>query len=138
MATFTVRTPIQVRFSDTDMLGHINNACIATWSEIGRMDFFGELGLRGPSMILARLAVDFRAQIRLGQEILVTSSVERVGTSSFTMRQRVLADGQCAADIEAVVVHFDYAEQAAAPLPDEITEKLVEGPGELLLTDEEQ
>ena len=34
------RTDIQVRFGDTDALGHVNNASFAAYAELARLDFF--------------------------------------------------------------------------------------------------
>lgn len=129
-------TPIQVRFGDTDALGHVNNAVYATYAETARVAFFrdvaglysqpGETG----GFILARLAMDFRSQVRLGQKVEVTTQLARLGNTSFTVTQQVLADGVVAADIEAVAVCFDYVSQRPVPIPAElraIGERLLAG-----------
>ncbi|SRR5690554_1803803 len=122
------RTEIQVRYGDTDALGHINNAVYATYAEYGRIDLFRaalgmytEAGETG-GFILARIAIDFRSQIRLGQKVEVLSGVSRIGNSSIEVKQRVLADGVLAAEIEAVVVAFDYAQQRPVRVPDAVRE----------------
>ena len=35
-----VTTPIQLRFSDVDMLGHVSNSLYARYFDLGRIDFF--------------------------------------------------------------------------------------------------
>ncbi|MBC7170885.1 MAG: hypothetical protein H5U40_00570, partial [Polyangiaceae bacterium] len=35
-----VETIPQVRFSDTDMMGHISSMSYAAWAEVGRAEFF--------------------------------------------------------------------------------------------------
>jgi len=116
----TFRLPVQVRFGDTDALGHVNNAVYASYAELGRISMTRDLGVRSPSFILARLAIDFRRQVRLGDEVYVETEVTKVGNSSVTMFQRLLAESELAADMEAVVVWFDYASQRPARLPDEV------------------
>lgn len=64
--------------------------------------------------------MDFRSQVRLGQKVEVTTQLARLGNTSFTVTQQVLADGVVAADIEAVAVCFDYVSQRPVPIPAEL------------------
>lgn len=114
----SVTIPIQLRFGDTDKLGHINNAVYASYAEVGRMEFLRSLGVDSPSLILARLAIDFRRQVVLGDECSITTSVVRVGNSSIVLAQTLSANGEVAADFEAVIVWFDYQAQRPARVPD--------------------
>src|SRR5690606_19653126 len=82
----TVTIPSQLRLGDTDKLGHINNAAYASFAEVGRLAFLKSLGIEAPSLILARLAIDFRHQVLLGDECFITTRVVRVGNSSIVMR----------------------------------------------------
>lgn len=121
-------TEIQVRFGDTDALGHVNNAVFATYAETARIEFFrsaagmySEPGESG-GFILARLAIDFRSQVLLGQKVEVVTRIAGMGNSSLTMQQQILADGVVAADIEAVAVSFDYERQRPVRIPAELRE----------------
>ncbi len=111
---------IQVRFADTDAIGHVNNSCFAQYSEVGRLAFGQATGQKVTSLILARLAIDFRAQINLGDKVIVRTWVERVGRSSITMKQTIMANGQIAADIGTVVVYFDYSTNRPMEIPPEL------------------
>jgi len=111
----THRTAIQMRFSDTDALGHLNNGSFAVYAEVARIEFLGLLGDTRRAMILARLEVDFRRQIRYGEPVEVETWVERVGTTSVMLRHVLWAAGALAADVRAVVVHFDYDAQRPKP-----------------------
>lgn len=124
MTARTHRVDIQVRFSDTDAMGHLNNTTFSTYAEVGRLAFFASLGEELRTMILARLATDFRRQVRLGEAVVVETQVERIGRSSIGLTQRILADGVLAADVKSVVVWFDYAAATAKAIPDEIRERL--------------
>ena len=114
------RLEIQVRFGDTDAMGHLNNTSFASYAESGRLAFVGTFGEEVRSLILAHLAIDFRRQVRFGETVVVETQVERIGRSSLTLHQRVLADGTLAADIRSVVVYFDYASAAAKSIPDRL------------------
>jgi acyl-CoA thioester hydrolase len=113
------RVEIQMRFSDTDALGHLNNGSYAVYAETARLEFLRVLGETRPSMILAHLALDFRRQVRFGESVYVDTWVERIGTTSVALRHVVWAAGERAAEVRAVVVSFDYGAQRPRPWTDE-------------------
>lgn len=110
------RTTIQMRFSDTDALGHVNNTSFALYAEAARLDFLQRLGGAVGSLILAHLSIDFRRQVAFGAAVQVDSWVERVGTTSVTIGQAILANGETAAEVRSVVVLFDYESQRPRPI----------------------
>ncbi len=112
------RLDIQMRFADTDALGHVNNAVYATYAELARVELIRSLDLPPGGFILARLAIDYRRQVRLGERVHVETWVERIGNSSVTMRQVVCAEDEPAAEVEAVAVWFDYRDNKPVRLPD--------------------
>ena len=116
-ATPTVahRLDIQMRFADTDALGHVNNGSYIVYAETARLAFLGVLGGAVRSLILAHIAADFRKQVHYGASIAVETWVERIGTTSVGLMQVIRADGEVAAEIKSVVVSFDY--QAQRPKP---------------------
>lgn len=118
------RVPIQLRFVDTDALGHVNNANFAQFVELARVDLMRGLGVRQGTMILARLEIDFRRQVYFGDRVEVVTEVAAIGRSSVTLGHRVLAEDEVAAEATSVVVHFDYEAQRSKPLPPELRERL--------------
>jgi len=110
---------LQLRFGDTDALGHVNNAVYASYAELGRIDYIRRVGLPPTGSILARLAMDFRRQVKLGERCHITTEMARVGTTSVTMRQVMYAGDEVACEYEAVVVWFDYATNRPVPIPPE-------------------
>lgn len=123
-AARTHRTDVQIRFGDTDALGHINNAAYAQYAELARLDFLHHLGTRVSSLIIARLAIDFRRQVDFREPVHVESWVERMGRSSIGLRHAVYAAGELAADIESVVVVFDYEAGRSMEIPGELRDAL--------------
>ncbi len=109
------RTPVQMRFADTDALGHVNNGSFVLYAETARLEFLGALGGAVQSLILAHLAVDFRRQVTFGQAIVVDTWVERIGTTSVTILHAIRADDAVAAEVRSVVVSFDYGAQRPRP-----------------------
>jgi acyl-CoA thioester hydrolase len=118
---------IQVRFVDTDALSHINNSAFAHYAEHARIQFFQDLGGKLGHLILARLAIDFRSQVHFGSQLSVNTQVANVGNSSIQLHQVVSASSealQVAAEIESVVVYFDYEENRPMRVPEELRERL--------------
>jgi acyl-CoA thioester hydrolase len=118
------RTELQMRFSDTDALGHVNNVAYTAYAETGRVDFLKRLGRSMSSMILASVSIDYRRQITFGESIAIDSWVEALGRSSITLGQTIIAADQRAADVRSVVVHFDYATNRPMELTPEMRNEL--------------
>src|SRR4051812_6503027 len=76
------RTDLQMRFSDTDALGHVNNVSFAAYAETGRVEFLKRLGKAVTSLILANVSIDYRRQIQYGERIHIETWVEALGRSS--------------------------------------------------------
>lgn len=109
------RTPVQMRFADTDALGHVNNGSFVVYTEIARLAFFRAIGSEVRSLILARVAVDFRKQVLFEAEVVVDTWVGRIGTTSVTLQQVIRANDIVATEIESVVVSYDYENQRSSP-----------------------
>ncbi len=117
---------LRVRFGDTDMLGHVNNASYFTYMEEARCDFLQAAGMTDIPLILASAKVDFRAQTYYPDVLEVETWVTRIGNSSFDVASRMRRQGTDAVVFEgvAVVVYFDYEAQKPAPVPDEFRKVL--------------
>ncbi|MAG76092.1 MAG: thioesterase [Colwelliaceae bacterium] len=119
---------ISPRFSDTDALGHINNTMVPIWFEGARTPVFKlftpELDLKNWPLILAKINVDFEAQMFYGLDMEVRTFISRIGGSSFDVFQELWQQGKRVASGTAVMVHFDYRAQKTAQIPDNIREIL--------------
>src|SRR5918912_3519832 len=104
----------RVRFRDCDAIGHVNNAVFSTYLEEARIGVLGGLA----PFILARVEIDFRSQLRAGEEIEIGSRCSRVGQKSFDLEHQILADGRVVADAKSVLVAYDYETEASVPLTD--------------------
>jgi acyl-CoA thioester hydrolase len=110
----------RVRFRDCDAMGHVNNAVFSTYLEEARIDVLG--GLR--PFILARVEIDFRSQLRAGEEIEIGTRCSRVGTKSFDLEHQIRADGRVVADARSVLVAYDYETESSVALSDELRGRL--------------
>ena len=111
---------VQLRWSDPDSLGHVNHARALSLLEDARLAMAeGAGGDRG--IILARLEVDYLRQLhyRTGERLCVRSTVTRLGTRSFTLRQELLQDDAVAIRASVVMVLFDFATDASRAMTDD-------------------
>lgn len=136
------RTTLQVRFRDTDAFGHVNNAVFASYSELARVRYLIDVlepaePFNETPLILARIAIDFRSPIEFGEEVVVETRVDRIGTTSFDMSHRMVAgpEGRLVADIDTVLVTYDYANRRPMPVPDDWRERMVAFEGRAFTTD---
>ena len=118
------RSDIQVRFNDTDALGHLNNTSFALYAEYARVEFLDNLRTGEVYLILAHIALDFVKQVKFREEVYVTTQVEKLGKTSVTLHQEVYASGEVAAKVRSVVVLFNYGTQKSVRLSDEVREQL--------------
>lgn len=113
---------ISPRFYETDAFGHINNIVVAGWFEAGREDIFKiftpELDTQALPLILARIEVDFVAQIYYGKPVEVRTWVEKLGNSSVVVIQEALQSGAVVARGRAVQVYFNHQTQKSESLPE--------------------
>jgi acyl-CoA thioester hydrolase len=105
-------TSIPVRWRDLDPLGHVNSAVFITFFETGRDIWLREVigeSFSPADYVLARIEVDFRADVPKGTEYVETAhTVETVGRSSITLNERILdPSGAVCAEARAVIVLWD-------------------------------
>ena len=110
---------VQLRWSDPDMLGHVNHARALSLLEDARLAMID--GRPGGELILARLEADYLRQLyyRVNEPLTVTSWVTRLGTRSFSVRQELAQDGEVAVRADIVLVVFDFTANASRPMTDD-------------------
>ena len=117
-----------VRFRDLDPMGHVNNAVFLTYIEQARVAVFAAVGaateLDDMNLIIARVEIDFKAPVRLGQEVEISVRASRFGTKSFDFDYVLRVDGEVVAEAKSVLVAYDYGKGEAIELPSEWREKL--------------
>tara|TARA_B100000767_G_C19643585_1_gene483635 strand:+ start:601 stop:1017 length:417 start_codon:yes stop_codon:yes gene_type:complete len=119
---------ITPRFAETDALGHINNTVLPVWFEQGRHDIFEAvhpgLSVDNWPLILAKISVEFKAQIYFGEDVVVRTAIEKVGHSSILVNHEAWQYDQLVAQGEAVMVYFDYQTSRTAEIPPAVRDRL--------------
>jgi acyl-CoA thioester hydrolase len=130
LADFPFRTFDKIRYGDTDRQGHVNNAVFATFFETGRVGILnaGDKPVFRPgfSFVIARLAIDFKAEILWPGTVDIATGVKSIGRSSVNFLQALFQDGKCVAIADSVVVHVDGSTHRSTPITDEIKTRFEE------------
>ncbi len=112
---------IEIRWRDLDAYRHVNNAVYATYLEECRDELVDSV-LEGIGdvwdYVLARVAIDYKRELTQADDVVVVRcAVERLGTSSITLREEIRTRaGELSAEAEAVLVARDQKTGRSRPL----------------------
>ncbi len=118
--------PIQIRFNDVDQMGHVNNAVIMEYFDLGKEKFFQEHGMPPEkadfTVMIVHFEVDFQSQIRFHDRIAVETEIEGIGNKSLKVLQRVVdtGDGRVCATCHTVMSGFRRSTGKSEVIPPEI------------------
>ena len=115
---------VQLRFSDIDSMGHVNNSRYLSFLEDSRIALLHQIAAEGPKsligLILARVEIDYIKPVLLNDEpVEVDVWVSGIGSKSFTLGSVIRQGDAVAAKANAVLVAFDYETQTSRALTDE-------------------
>lgn len=126
---FGHRVLVDVRFADTDAMGHVNNAVYLTYCEMARIRYWTDVtgepiaaGHEGAeSLILADARITYRAPVFHTEQVTIETRATHLGRSSFTLEHRLTAcapgaDPRLVAVSESVLVRYDYRTERPVPL----------------------
>jgi acyl-CoA thioester hydrolase len=102
----------------------MNNAVYSTFLEQARIAFLSQYQAQVENMILARLEIDFRSPVELGETIEITVTPTRVGTKSFDLEYVMRAGDRVVAEAKTVLVAYDYERAQSIEIPEAWKERL--------------
>ncbi len=115
---------IQPRFTETDALGHINNTVIPQWFEKARDPIFRfftpDLDPKDWHLIIARIEVDYKAEVFYNAEVEIKTWFSRIGNSSMEVMQQVVQGDRVCAEGKAVLIHYDWNEKKPKAIDGEL------------------
>jgi acyl-CoA thioester hydrolase len=140
MQPFKHKTPIQLRFKDADIMGHVNNANHLTYIELARIKYFEDVvGVdtnwsQQQGIILAHISIDYKNPLFLRDQVFVYTRCSKIGTKSIELSWVIIREKSTEKEIiaqgKAVLVCYDYAVHKAVEVPEEQKKKILafEGP----------
>lgn len=120
---------IHVRFSDLDILGHVNNSIYLSYFEIARVHYFGELlgydwDWKRYTVVLVKNEVEYIKPVHLHDEVYVHLSAKHIGEKSFTLGYELRVNGELRTKGSSVLVAWDAQENASMILTNEMKNAL--------------
>lgn len=86
--------PLQMRFNDIDMLGHLNNSVYLTFMDLAKAQYFravngGHVDISKIGVVVVNVNANFCAPTFFNEEIEVETAVVAIGEKSLTLEQRI-------------------------------------------------
>ena len=116
----------EIRFSDIDAMGHVNNAVYFSYLEQARIHFFRALvgiewNWRDQGILVAHNEIDYKAPILLNDLIHIDVYPTHIGNRSFTLEyrlERIHPVPATCSRARSILVCFNYENRQTIPLPD--------------------
>lgn len=132
--------PVQMRFNDVDVLGHVNNSVYFTYFDLGKTAYFttirkGDIDWGKPDLVVANVNCNFYCPMFFGEPVQVVTRVESIHEKSFKMHQRIVnvMTKEVKSECVTVMVAFDSSTQSSALLPEKWVKSICEYEGKNLL-----
>ncbi len=143
LSDYKYKTPIAIRFSDIDAVGHVNNAVYLTYFEEARIKYWRDIVLWDMSedgVIVGRSEVNYLKPILLNDEIACYVRTSRIGNSSFDVSHvlvKITPQGEeiCTTG-KTVCISYNYSANKSVPIPAVERQRMIEydEPGLILNT----
>ncbi|WP_124728149.1 acyl-CoA thioesterase [Staphylospora marina] len=125
---------IEVRPTEIDVMGHVNNAKYLEYMEWSREDWYNKSGLpfdvfteMGIGTVTVNININYRKEARLGQKLEIFTEPIRRGRTSFVLKHEIFNEaGELVADADVTSVTIDLKARKAVPIPPELAARFPE------------
>ena len=121
-------TYITPRVSETDGVGHINNVFVPIWFEAGRRDIFRifspKLDFKNWRLALVKVEVEYVDQIYLANDVEIRTGIEKIGNSSFTIKEELHQKDRLCAKGKSIYVNYNFSTEKSESIPETTRKKL--------------
>ena len=125
---------IQIRFSDCDMMGHVNNAVYLSYIEMARIHYFTDLfgadrDWKRNGILVRKNEIEYIKPVLFRDEATIRAYITHIGNSSFVMAYELHVGDEIYTKAQSVLVYFNSETQKSTPIPTEFKvqlEKLLE------------
>mgnify|MGYP000018445246 CR=1 FL=1 len=119
--------PVQIRFSDVDQFGHMNNSVYFSLYDLAKTtylrDVMGgkELDWKDVAMVVANVNANFFAPVFFSDQLVIQTTTVHLGHKSFTLLQRAVnvAKQEVKCECRTVMVGYNMRNLQAELIPEE-------------------
>ena len=113
-----------VRWSDTDMIGHVNNLAFAAYFETGRALFLRHFTIADAAsralFVLGETTIRFLSEAHWPAKIDAGTGVVEIGRRTLRLGQGLFVGARCIAVAESSLVLMDETTRKSRDIPDEV------------------
>ena len=127
---FNHSMPAQIRFSDVDQLGHVNNSVYFSLYDLAKTTYIrrvlGSIDLSKLAIVVANINANFLAPVFFTDNLEIRTAVVHLGHKSFTLLQQAVTTdtNEVKCECRTVMVGYSVQEQAPAEIPLEYKEAI--------------
>ena len=128
---FHHQLPAQLRFSDVDAFGHVNNSIYFQLFDMGKTQYFMDVVrediFKHFGIVVVHVEGNFVSPIYYPDEIAIETSIVHLGNKSFTLMQRAINSRtkEVKCECETTMVTVDLDNNVAIRVPDEFREHIL-------------
>ncbi|WP_129715755.1 thioesterase family protein [Pedobacter sp. SYP-B3415] len=123
---FNFKTTVETRFSDFDMMGHVNNAVYFTYLENARTRYWQEIvkwDWKKTGIVLAHAELDFIKPVLLHEKISIYVRTVRIGRSSFELEYKIVKNSNGSDEVcstgKTTCIAVSYQDKRPTEIPAE-------------------
>jgi len=132
LSDYKYKTPVAIRFSDIDNVGHVNNAVYLTYFEDARIGYWRDAinwNINENGIIVGRSEVNYLKPITLSDEVYCYVRTTRIGNSSFDVMHvlvKMTSNGEeiCTTG-KTVCISYDYFASKSISIPADERQRMI-------------
>ena len=130
--------PAQLRWSDVDQFGHVNNNVYFSLYDMCKTRYFldvaGEDIFQRITIVVANINANFIAPIYYPDEIVIQTTMEKIGRKSFTLLQRAVnaRTREVKCECRTTLVMYDLLTKEPTPIPEHYKNAICQYEGKTL------
>lgn len=120
---FRHQMPIQIRFSDVDQFGHVNNSVYFSLYDLAKTNYMkaamSMVEFDTMVVVVANINANFLAPVFFTDQIIIETATIHLGNKSFTLLQRAIdtQTGYVKCECRTVMVMYDMATKEPIEIP---------------------
>lgn len=130
---FHNRLPLQLRFNDVDVLGHVNNTVYFSFYDTGKAHYMTKvlqrkMDWKSVDTVIANVNCAYIAPIFFGEDVEVLTTCTHLSEKSFKLLQmiREVNTGEVKSLCETIMVCYNPATKTSHPLPEDWRKKFTD------------
>ena len=138
-AIFKNLLPIQIRFSDVDVMGHVSNTTYQNYYDLGKTNYFDQvlpdMDFINLGVVGASIKIDYLKPVFMKTRILVETRVSEIGNKSLTMEHNLIDEDtkEVLSTCKVVMVCYSIKEQKSIPIPEKWKQNILEYDEEVIV-----